>query len=158
MYFSDLNVTEGLRNSLKFTLAVCFSFSYLKYSISYLNCLWNLFSDEEIIFRRDWDFKFDFFLLSPFFPGQHSPVPPFRMRSPGMALDSSWRCIINKDQIWTMQILYLWLSLLLLHHALRLSCDMLKKRLQMCIFKNIQDSEILMAITILFKLMGTYRN
>lgn len=48
------------------TECVCFSFSYLKCSIRYLKYLWNSFSDEEVIFCKDWNyFKFDFF-------------PPFR--------------------------------------------------------------------------------
>lgn len=115
------------------TACVCFSFGYLKCSIGYLNYLRNSFSDEEVIFCRDWNhFKFYFFfLLSAFFTGQHSPVHPFRMRSSGMALEFSRRWKLNRDQIWTAQILYSWLCLLLLH-ILRMSCSMLKKHLQMC--------------------------
>lgn len=124
------------------TKCVCFPFSYFKCSISYLSYFWNSFFDEEVILFKNSNFFFffknsnflslTFFLPCCFLHYQHFSVRPFRMISSGMALQSSWRWIINRDQIWTVQIPYSWPCLILLLHTLRMSYGTFKENLLMC--------------------------
>lgn len=94
-YFSDLNTTAGSRFK-----CACYPFSYFKCSISDLSYFWNSFFDEEVSFFKNCYFlNLAFFLPCCFLHYQHFPVHPFRMVSSGTALQSSWRWIINRDEI-----------------------------------------------------------